>query len=226
MGRSIARQTRWVHRRPSILQMCLRRYFDVQFDITDTIPPSSFNNFNRRTHHSIVHVTSGNSGTFVRQSKLIHSVQPRVTLLQAVQQRYQGSAADSTKEGMTLGGSSVRQQVLVALVGEEEVLERQGQLDHLVKAALIDGGVCNAVCCHHHCHCYSYSITTSLQVYAINCYKSKAILILSKSKFSSCTQASDCRYSHFSIRMCLKYHLLGYKHVLKHLPDDCAGSSR
>ena len=140
--------------------MCLRRYKHIHYKyiLLSLIfyPPSSPNHLSRRIHHSIVYVTTGNSGTFVRQSKLIHSVQPRVTLLQAVQQRYQGSAADSSKEGMTLGGSSVRQQVLVALVGEEEVLERQGQLDHLVKAALIDGGVFNAVCYHHHCNCYSY----------------------------------------------------------------------
>ena len=106
--------------------------------------------------NSILRVTADTSGTFARQSKLTHSVQPRITLLQAVQLRYQGAAVKPTRDSMMLGGSSAKRQVLVALVGQEEVLERQGRLDQLVRAALIDGGVCNAVCAiplppyHHH----------------------------------------------------------------------------
>lgn len=97
--------------------------------------------------HTLTLLPAENGGTFVRLAKLALSVQPRVTVLQALRLRYQGAAVDSAADSsMTLGGATARGRVLVALVGQEEVLQRQGRLDHLVKAALIDSCVFSAVC--------------------------------------------------------------------------------
>lgn len=82
----------------------------------------------------------------MRLSKLAQTVQPHVTVLQALHIRYQGTALDPAADSsMTLGGSSARGRVLVALVGQEEVLQKQGRLHNLVKAALIDSCVSSAV---------------------------------------------------------------------------------
>ena len=82
----------------------------------------------------------------MRLSKLLPTVQVPVTLLQALQQRYQGGAMDGdTHDGTpAIGGS---RGVEAVLVGQEEVLRRQGRLDQLEAAVLIDSCVSSAVRC-------------------------------------------------------------------------------
>ena len=88
------------------------------------------------------------SGTFVRLSKLLPTVQLPVTMLQALRQRYQGAAMEShmhqTRDDSANGFKGLRG-VEAELVGQEEVLRRQGRLEQLRTAVLVDSCVSGAV---------------------------------------------------------------------------------
>ena len=91
------------------------------------------------------------SGTFVRLSKLLPTVQPPVAVLQALRQRYQGAAMEShvhqPGDDGANGFKGLRG-VEAELVGQEDVLRRQGRLEHLQAAVLIDSCISGAVCVH------------------------------------------------------------------------------
>ena len=91
------------------------------------------------------------AGSFVRLSKLLPTVQPPVTLLQALRRRYQGGAADgcACDEIPATGEFRGLRGVEAVLVGQEEVLRRQGRLDQLQAAVLINSCVSTAVRCWH-----------------------------------------------------------------------------
>ena len=83
-------------------------------------------------------------------------VQPPVTMLQALQRRYQGGAMDPSvpQAGDTSpNGPKGRRGVEAVLVGQEEVLRRQGRLEQLQTAVLIDCCISSAVCTRLCLHC-------------------------------------------------------------------------
>ncbi len=91
------------------------------------------------------------SGTFVRLSKLLPTLQPPVTVLQALRQRYQGAAMEShvhqpADDGAN--GFTGLRGVEAELVGQEDVLRRQGRLEHLQAAVLIESFISSAVSTH------------------------------------------------------------------------------
>ncbi len=78
-------------------------------------------------------------------------MQPPVTLLQALRRRYQGGAGDGGAHDENPANGSLRglRGVEAVLVGQEEVLRRQGRLDQLQAAVLIDSCVSTAVRSQH-----------------------------------------------------------------------------
>ena len=86
----------------------------------------------------------------MRLSKLLPTVQPPMTMLQALKRRYQGDAMElSAHQAGDLGGDNGfrgLRGVQAVLVGQEEVLRRQGRLEQLQTAVLADSCINSAVC--------------------------------------------------------------------------------
>ncbi len=104
----------------------------------------------RHQHMGAVSRAEG-AGTFVRLSKLLPTLQPPVTVLQALRQRYQGAAMESCMHQAgddNASGFKGLRGVEAELVGQEDVLRRQGRLEQLQAAVLIDSCVSSAVCAH------------------------------------------------------------------------------
>ena len=99
--------------------------------------------------HAAVATHAAGSGTFVRLSKLLPTVQLPITMLQALRQRYQGAAMEShvhqAGDGSAANGFRGLRGVEAELVGQEDVLRRQGRLEQLQAAVLADSCVSSAV---------------------------------------------------------------------------------